>query len=271
MLQHLPNRAFVVLIAVLTGVHAMPSRAGSYLGDLTWPEARNRIAAASAVIVPFAAGAKQHGPHLPLNTDQRVMETLLARVVEQHDVIVAPPVLHGWLPGFRDYPGTGLDDASVFQDYVGGIARTLARHGARRIVFLNLGITRATGLPLAIVARDLRSTLGLPTLVLSWDDLESDEAAALASQQRGGHADELETSVMLAIDPDAVRMDRAVTDYRTTRGPQIGYAPGHFDFDPDDPASGVYGDPRLASAEKGTKVLQIMTERLSAALTQFAP
>ena len=89
-------------------------------------------------------------------------------------------------------------------DYVDAVARSLIRQGARRVVFLNTGIFKATGLPLAIVARDIRTDLGVPTLVVSWDDLETAEAAALAEQERGGHADEIETSINLCLQPERV-------------------------------------------------------------------
>ena len=46
--------------------------AGDWLGDLTWPEAARRVPE-STVIIPFGAGAKEHGPHLPMNTDQVVL------------------------------------------------------------------------------------------------------------------------------------------------------------------------------------------------------
>ena len=68
-----------------------------------------------------------------------------------------------------------MSDSGVFIRYVDEVARSLVRGGARRIVFLNTSISKAGGLPLSIVARDLREQKGTPTLVVSWDDLETDE------------------------------------------------------------------------------------------------
>ena len=118
---------------------------GAYLGDLTWPEAELRMREAPLVILPFGAGAKEHGPHLPMNADAVVMEYLCRQAVDSLPVLVAPPILHGWVPTFRDYPGTEVADPDVFQTYVREIALSLVRHGVRRIVFLNTGVTRATG------------------------------------------------------------------------------------------------------------------------------
>ena len=132
-------------------------------------------------------------------------------------VIVAPPILHGWLPAFRAFPGTEVEDGTVFMKYVDAVARSLIRAGAKRLVFLNTSIAKAGGLPLSMVARDIRVQTGIPTLVVSWDDLDTDGTRALETQERGGHADELETSIHLALQPELVHMEKAVTDYGKPR------------------------------------------------------
>jgi creatinine amidohydrolase len=244
---------------------AQQATAGAYLGELSWVEAE-RAFASSVVIIPFAAGAKEHGPHLPTGTDQLVMEHLLDAAVSERQVLVTPPILHGWFPAFRDYPGTEIADAAVFQAYVAAVAESVVRHGATRLVFLNTGIGKATGLPLSIVARDIRANHDVPTLVVSWDDLETVEADALLEQQRGGHADEAETSIILHLRPDLVDMQRALVDYRTESKPQIGYRPGKFERATE---SGLFGDPTLATPEKGERLLEIMRRNWLTALDQF--
>lgn len=261
----------VALSALPVGVSSQSP--GVYLGDLSWPEAEARLATTPVVIVPFGAGAKEHGPHLPMNADAVVMEYLCSRAVAALDVVVAPPILHGWFPAFRQFPGTEVEDADVFTDYVQQVAESLVRQGARRIVFLNTGISRATGLPLSIAARELRVRTGTPTLVVSWDDLETPEADALAEQTVGGHGGEMETSIHLLLQPELVDMDRAVQDYRSPSPSHPGYQPGLFSRDPADPAysdTGIFGDPTLARSEKGEALLRIMTEQWLAALRGFA-
>jgi creatinine amidohydrolase len=247
---------------------------GAYLGHLTWPEAEQRMKEAPIVILPFGAGAKEHGPHLPMNADRIVMEYLLDRAVEKQPVVVVPPVLHGWFPAFRSFPGTEVSDPQVFEDYMMAVAMSLVRQGAQRIVFFNTGISKATGLPISIVAREIRVQTGVPTLVVSWDDIETDEIAALQEQEKGGHADEIETSVNLYLQPGLVRMDRALTDYGDySEKDYPGYRPGLFARDRTDPKfsdSGVFGDPTLATAEKGRKTLDVMTREWLRALEGFA-
>jgi len=247
---------------------------GAFLGDLTWPEAEEMLANAPLVVLPVGAGAKEHGPQLPMNADAVVLDYLCQMAVDSLPVVVAPPILHGWFPAFRAFPGTEVADASVFEAYVLEVARSLVKNGAQRLVILNTGISLATGLPLGVVAREIRVQTGVPTLLVSWDDIEPPEVEALAEQEYGGHADEIETSIHLFLQPELVHMDRAVPglDKRgPPRGP--GYRPGFLARDPDDPGyqpTGVNGDPTLATVAKGRQTLALLTREWLKALRSFA-
>ena len=247
---------------------------GSWLGDLTWTQAEAMLAEAPLVIVPFGAGAKEHGPHLPMNADLVVARYLCERAIESLPVVVAPPIVHGWFPAFRDFPGTEVKDPDVFRAYVLEVARSLVKGGAQRIVLLNTGIARATGLPISIAARELRVESGIPVLVVSWDDLEDERSEALLEQTSGGHADEGETSIHLFLQSDLVSDDLpGVAPDRQLGPPGPGYRPGVIARDPTDPGylpEGYTGDPSLATAAKGRALLAIMTERWIAALQAFA-
>lgn len=269
------GRFIVVATAFVSFVHiASAQTPGAYLGALSWPEAERRFATTPVVILPFAAGAKEHGPHMPMNADRVVLDYLLDAAVEAEEVIVAPPILHGWFPAFRDYPGTEVADPGVFQRYVFEVGMSLAKQGAQRLVFLNTGIANATGLPISIAAREIRVQTGVPTLVVSWGDLETDEVAALQEQQEGGHGDEIETSINLYLQPDLVNMDLAVEDYGERPAKEYGgYRPGLMSQDPTDThytKSGIYGDATLATAEKGRAALQVMRREWLKALGGFA-
>lgn len=262
--QHVFKILIAGLLVVTLGAAETGEKPGAYLGNLTWVEAAKRIKEAPLVIIPFGAGAKEHGPHLPMNADFKVLEYLCDQAVSTLPVIVAPPVQHGWFPAFRDFPGTEIADGEVFRRYIHEIAKSLVKHGAKRIVFLNTGIFKATGLPLAMAAREIRVENGVPTLVVSWDDLEDERVDAFQEQKKGGHADEIETSIHLYLQPHLVQMDKAVTDYGIPDKKNYpGYKPGLFSRNPGDPAfseTGLFGDPTKATAEKGKKTLEIMTD-----------
>ena len=252
---------------------ALAQSRGAYLGDLAWPDAERLLKEAPIVIIPFGAGAKEHGPHLPMNADAKVMEYLCDRAVEALPVVVAPPILHGWFPAFREFPGTEVADPDVFAAYVREVALSLVKQGAQRIVFLNTGITRATGLPISIVAREIRVETGTPTMVASWDDIEPPEVEEMAEQLVGGHGDEMETSIHLYLQPELVDMNKAVQDYRGAGEGYPGYRPGLFSRDPDDPAyseTGIFGDATLATAEKGERALEMLSDQWLQILRRFA-
>lgn len=247
---------------------------GVHLGDLSWTAAEKRYSETPIVILPFGAGAKEHGPHMPMNADRVVMDHLINAAVQSRDVIVAPPILHGWFPAFREFPGTEVADPKVFQDYVFHVGMSLAKQGAQRIVFLNTGIANATGLPISIAAREIRVQTGTPTLVVNWGDLETEEIDALQEQRMGGHGDEIETSINLYLQPDLVNMELAVVDYgdRTAKD-YGGYQPGVLARDPNDPLyseSGIFGDATLATPEKGKAALDVLTREWLRALDGFA-
>jgi creatinine amidohydrolase len=209
-----------------------------------------------------------------MNADAVVLEYLCRIAVDSLPVVVAPPILHGWFPAFRAFPGTEVADPAAFEAYVMEVARSLLKHGARRLVILNTGIRLATGLPLGVVAREIRVQTGTPTLLVSWDDLEPPEMDDLADQEYGGHADELETSIHLVLQPGKVHMDRAVPGPRPEGPlPGPGYRPGFLARDPQDPdyaPSGVSGDPTLATEEKGRQALSLLSREWLAALRSFA-
>ena len=260
------------ILFLISTILAQPK--GFYLGNCTWPEAEKLINDSPIVIIPFGAGAKEHGPHLPMNADQKVMDYLCDKAVESFPVIIAPPILHGWFPAFREFPGTEITDPDIFQKYIFEVANSLVEHSAKRVLFLNTGIFKATGLPLSIVAREIRIQTGTPTLVVSWDDLETEEVATFQEQEMGGHGDEIETSIHLYLQPDLVQMEKAVKDYgNPSKREYSGYKPGLFSRDPNDPAyskTGIFGDPTLATAEKGKRTLEIMTKEWLKILEGFA-
>lgn len=263
-----------VLLFASVQAFSQASRPGAYLGELSWVDAETRLANTPVVILPFGAGVKEHGPHMPMNADAVVMRHLVEVAVDSRNVVAAPPVLYGWFPAFRDFPGTEIRDPDVFERYIRSVGQSLIDSGARRLLILNTGIAKATGLPISIAARELRAATGVPVLVVSWDDLETDEFSNIAEQREGGHADEIETSINLVLQPALVDMQRAVTDYGERQPREHGgYAPGYLSRDAGDPgyaAHGIYGDATLATAEKGRAALDIMVAEWLAIIDEFS-
>ncbi len=108
--------------------------------DLTWEEFRDR-AISHIVLVPLGA-VEQHGPHLPLDTDMVVPESLALAVAERLPVIVAPGFASGYKSqpdtgGGERFPGTTSFDGATFIGCVRDIVRQLINQGVRSVALLN--------------------------------------------------------------------------------------------------------------------------------------
>ncbi len=247
---------------------------GAFLEDLTWPEAAAHIAAGAVVVVPVGAAAKEHGPHLPLRTDYLVARELGRRVAEALPVLVAPVISFGYYPAFVRYPGSQHLRVETFMALVTDVLTGFVRQGVRRLAIINTGVS--TEAPLRVVVRDVYAAHGVRVAVADLAALGRAVRPRLR-QKLGGHADELETSLVLAIEPDAVRMARAAPDYgHLADAPAtVFYQPVVFDADPgsgpDWSRTGARGDPSLATPEVGAAALGEITRELVEGLAAVFP
>jgi len=238
---------FGVAVVVAAGLAAQgPAAPGVALGDLSWTEAEPVLTPGSLVVLPLGAATAQHGPHLKLSSGERLARYLAARVQSAAAVVIAPPLTYHFYPAFLEYPGSTSLSETTSRDATIEIVRALARYGPRRFYVLNTGT--ATMLPL----RDAAQALADQGILLGYTDFDYRLASAAVTRQQtptrsAAHADEVETSMMLYVDPGAVDMRKAVREYGLGTGPFTRQrdAPGTFS------ASGVFGDPTLATREKG--------------------
>lgn len=216
------------------------------LSPLTWQQAQAHLNASKVVLIPLGAATKEHGPHLPLNTDWLQAEHYAAQILKARPVLALPTLAYHYFPAFVDYPGSVSLSLDTARDMVLGICQSLARHGARRFYVVNIGVS--TNRPLQAAAQ----ALAAQGVLLRYTDLTQAgpvKAAIAAEQSAGSHADVVETSAMLHIAPGVVNMALAVCDGQQDRGP------GGLSRDPQGSGvyspSGVYGDATRATAEKG--------------------
>ena len=159
-------------------------------------------------------------------------------------MVAAPVVGFGFYPAFAGFAGSQHLAADTFKELMRELIGNLAGHGVRRIAILNTGVSTET--PLDEVVGE-----GGDVLVLHVRQLGG-KADGLFDSLEGGHADERETSVMLALEPRSVRMDRLV--------PEGGFA-----------ATAATGDASRASAFKGERLLDAQAEDMAAALAERWP
>src|SRR4249919_792523 len=182
----------------------MSANTGVWLEDLTWPEAKARFEAGALVVIPVGAASKAHGPHLPLKTDALTARALAQKLIERLPVIAAPVVGFGFYPAFTAFAGSQHLSAATFKALLSELLGNLRSQGVTRIVLVNTGVS--TEKPIDEVAAGATDIL-----VLHMRGLGA-AADRLLDVAEGGHADERETSVMLALDPRSVRMDRLPLD-----------------------------------------------------------
>lgn len=250
------------------------SMKGAWMEDLSWLEAAARLKDGSVVVVPIGAVAKEHGHHLPLKTDYLVARELASRVADVLPVLVAPVIGFGFYPAFAAYPCSQHLRAQTFIALLIDVLGKLIADGARRVVIINTGVS--TEAPLQLAVREILETTGVRVSVADIRQLGA--AVRRGSEQKlGGHGDEWETSCILAIDPDSVRMELAVVDYgHMVDQPKTAFHfPVRFSGDPDAgpdySITGVRGDPTLATREKGEALIAEMARELIAGIRALHP
>jgi creatinine amidohydrolase len=238
---------------------------GAWLEDLTWVEAAERFEAGWPVVIPIGARAKEHGHHLPLKTDYLVAREFGQRIAEALPVVVAPVVDFGYYPAFVNYPGSQHLSADTFVAVLTDLIGNFIDHGVTRIAVVNTGVS--TEAPLRIAVRDIYEERKVRVATTDIRTLGT-ATKGLMKQKLGGHGDEQETSMILAIEPKSVKMKLAKTDYghALSEPRTVFYVPTVFDGSkssgPDYSITGVRGDPSLATAEKGRKILAAMVKEL---------
>ncbi len=216
----------------------------------SWKDVAAGIARGLIAILPVGA-VEQHGPHLPLLTDTVLAAGVARRIAESTEALLLPAIAYGDAWTAEGWAGTLSLSPDTLRATVTDLGRGLHRMGVRGLVTVNGHFGNRE--PIALAARTLVE-LGLPVLHLDYPHLEALAAEHMESKPAGPgfyHADEVETSMMLALAPESVRLDRAQPEYPDFP-PLFGSEPMKLSaFN----KSGVFGDPRPATAEKGEALI----------------
>ncbi|MEV1113900.1 mycofactocin biosynthesis peptidyl-dipeptidase MftE [Actinosynnema sp. NPDC049800] len=220
------------------------------LGDLTWPEVAD-LAPRSVLVVPIGS-TEQHGPHLPGTVDTEVAACLAERVAAARPwAVLAPAVPYGSSGEHAGFPGT----LSIGHHVVRALVLELVRSAD---VFAGVLLVSGHGGNAEPLSRAVATAVAEGRSVAVWSP---------TGPPRDSHAGHTETSVMLAVRPEAVRLDRL--ERGDTRPlPELMGVLRERGLRPVT-ANGVLGDPTTASAEAGHRILARWTADLLAAADRF--
>lgn len=238
---------------------------------------RNGLAAQTVAVLPVGA-VEQHGPHLPLSVDTALADGILAAALPQvaADVplLVLPTQSIGLSLEHQDYAGTlGLSPATLLALWT-ELGVCVARAGIRKLLIFNAHGGNVSSMD--IVARQLRMQCGLLVYHCSWFNLPQpagvNESFSAHEHRFGVHGGETETSMMLHLVPELVRMPYAqnfasTSQERAQRFPILGNGKSAKlgwamqDYNP----LGAAGNAAAADAQRG----QALVEGAATSLAQL--
>ena len=244
-----------------------------------------QIDSSSLVAVLPVGAIEQHGPHLPLSVDADLtaglVQACLPHLTEDAQVVFLPAQVLGYSPEHAAFAGTLTLKAETVVRMWTDIAESVAAAGVKKLVIFNSHGGQVSMMD--VVARDWRARLGLLVYSVSWfnlpllDETGQDVSALFSAQEHrfGVHAGDMETSMMLALRPELVRMDRAQhfhssAQERAARYPLLGNGKSAKmawqmqDYN----LQGAAGNAAAATAEKGQALVQAAARSLARLLTE---
>ena len=228
--------------------------------SLTWPEVRARAERGAVIVIPVAA-IEQHGSHLPIDTDNVLVEHATEEAARRSDglILTAPMIHYGFNEHNMGFPGTINIRENVFIDFCYDVGHSFVRQGFDRIIFVNGHGSNQMLCNLA-ARRIVNTTRALAAAVAHWAMAREAVDRMRESEYPGGmaHACEFETSMYMYLRPELVQKDKIVRRETPSRlndfiyDDLFGSGPVHMvNRWSRVTQTGVEGDPLLATAEKG--------------------
>jgi creatinine amidohydrolase len=237
----------------------------------TAPELRALAGRDALVVLPVAA-LEQHGPHLPVWTDSLIGHACSLRAAAEAGAgdnpvpaIVLPPMWTGMSEHHLPFGGTISLDYATFHGVLRSVCRSIRAGGFKRLLLVNSHGGNID--PLAVSTRELCVEFAMPVVATTVFHVSGPRIGEILDTQPGvQHACEAETSLWLALDAAQVRQDE-VAGALSPPGVSVGAPFSRFwSFTERAPVTGVMGDPRAATAEKGEALLAAVAGALAAAM-----
>jgi len=217
----------------------------------------------NTVIIPLGS-IEEHGPHLPMNTDIYHAYEIAKRASEKITVFVSPPISFGVCRSTADFPGTIGVRSETLKSLIIDVAGALYHHGLKKFILYS-GHAGMNHMAALYDATDelMRRYGDTHFAVLSDFELMDNDFFALVTTVGDSHAGEIETSWMLSLAPDLIG-EPPEADFPKFKKPFV------VRNTREKWSSGVWGNPRNASQEKGDAMIDIMVKNLVSIVGRIA-
>ena len=230
--------------------------------DMTWKEVESTLSKQKTVIIPFGS-TEEHGYHLPLSTDYYVAYELTKLIGSKIQVLVAPPICYGVCQRSAFFPGTITISIDTLRSLTIDIITCLQSQGFRNIIILPGHTGSAQTIGLEIACQELLNKYEKLEIVLIDLTKFLEEIPEGLIEEKFGHAGEVETSLMLALNPETVRMTDATSEKPIFPAHLLVRDSKKF------MKSGVMGNAKIASIEKGTTILNLLVNKISEVILEI--
>jgi len=226
------------------------------LKNMTWLEIQQKMKNGCDTVIINIASTEQHGPHLPECTDEAIGIGISCGLAEMFgNTLVAPSIIPGLSDHHLSLPGSLSLRPEVLTGIVEDYVSCYVRHGFKKFIMYpshsgNMGLTIEL---ISVFKKKYPDHFFVNALTLDLFQqilTELEEEYKLPTGTNGGHADNYETSIMLYLEPELVKMDQAKpgnVNRLTTELAQRLYKDGIVGIS----EIGVLGDPTLATVEMG--------------------
>lgn len=181
--------------------------------ELTAPDFVEAVKQSNGVCVIPMGVIEKHGPHLPLGTDVYTARDVSRRAAEKEYCIVYPYYFVGQIFEAKQQPGTIAYSSDLLYKFLEETCQEISRNGIKKIILMNSHGGNTTFLQYFCQTqldkyKDYAVYLFTPTV----DDETQKKIISMRKSTTGGHADEVETSTMMVVRPDLVKIDQATSE-----------------------------------------------------------
>jgi creatinine amidohydrolase len=157
---------------------------------------------------------EQHGSHLPLETDTKIVENIVkeaaACIQNELTILILPVVWVGYPPHHMDFAGSITLNPETYINVIYGICQSVIHHGFRKVVVINRHGGNVNHVKAAVAKIGIEKTDSY-VLTASYFELMEEEIRKYTQEKTTGHAGEFETSLQLYLSPDLVNEKEVAT------------------------------------------------------------